>query len=393
MKSLHTIYKPSMYKIELKKVLGLVALVCIIACSNREKKFRDDKSLPAATNAQSAPGLKVFDLRRGSLGATLVVPGELLPFQKVDLYAKETSYVKKVVVDVGSEVKTGQLLIRLEAPEIGSALAGAESRVKQQEAVLFASQASFNRLYETSKTPGTVSKNDLEQAMAKKNADSAQLLSLRSAYREVAEQRSYLEIHAPFSGVISEMNVYTGAYVGPSGRGSDRPLMVLEEQRKLRLVVSVPAYYAGQLHLKDQVQFTLKSMPGHPFNAMVQRMAGSLDSRLRSERVEMDVYNPKKQLLPGMPVEVQLKLKSGDSVFVVPASAAFTTTDGTFVIRVHDDRFDRVRVERGEDSNGKVTITGDLSPNDLLVLQATDEMRKGSPSGRIVKVALEKAAP
>src|SRR6185437_12798053 len=118
--------------------------------------------------------------------------------QEVDIYAKITSYVKKLHVDIGSQVHTGDLLATLEAPEINSQLAASQSRIKQQEAVYFASKATYDRLLNTSKTPGTVSQNDLEQAEAKKNSDYANVEAARSSYKEVAANLNYLEIRAPF---------------------------------------------------------------------------------------------------------------------------------------------------------------------------------------------------
>ena len=198
----------------------------------------------------------------------------------MDLYAKENSFVKKLFVDVGSEVKTGQLLVSLEAPELGSQLAGALSNIHSREAIYTASKANYDRLYETSQTPGTVSPNDLEQAAARKNSDLAQLQSAKSAYAQISEMQGYLQIRAPFNGIITARNVNPGAYVGPSGKGSDQPLFTLQEQKRLRLVVSVPEAYTGYLGHQKEVSFTVKAMPDQQFKAKVTRMAGAIDEQV-----------------------------------------------------------------------------------------------------------------
>src|SRR5205085_1096301 len=191
---------------------------------------------------------------------------------QVDLYAKENSFVKKLYVDVVSEVTTGQLLVTMEAPELGSQLAGALSDIKSREAIYTASKANYDRLYETSKTPGTISPNDLEQAAARKNADLAQLEAAKAAYRQVAQTQNYLQIRAPFSGVITARNVNLGAYVGPSGKGSEMPLFTLQEQKKLRLVISVPETYSSYLSNKNSVKFSVKALPNQEFEAQIKRM-------------------------------------------------------------------------------------------------------------------------
>src|SRR3954469_18715923 len=251
-------------------------------------------------SVEEAQPVEVFAVKRGRLSSSLQIPGELMAFQQVDLYAKENSFVKKLYVDVGSEVTTGQLLVTMEAPEMGSQLAGALSNVKSREAIYSASKANYDRLYETSQTPGTISPNDLEQAAARKSSDLAQLEAAKAAYKQIAETQGYLQIRAPFSGIITARNVNPGAYVGPSGKGSELPLFTLQEQKKLRLVISVPEAYTGYLNYKNEVSFTVKALPDQQFKAQVKRMAGAIDSRLRSERIEMDVENNNKKLLPGM---------------------------------------------------------------------------------------------
>src|SRR5207247_11022589 len=135
----------------------------------------------------------------------------------------------------------------------------------------------------TRHTPGTTAPNDRDRAVAKKNSEYAQLQAAKAAYRGVVNTNHYLEIRAPFSRVISARNVNTGAYVGPPGKGSELPLFTLQEQRHLRLVVSVPEAYTGYLNEKNEVKFTVKALPNEVFHAKVKRLAGALDNRLRAE--------------------------------------------------------------------------------------------------------------
>lgn len=353
-------------------VMAFFAVAGLSSCGSKEKKEANEQT-------DSIPSLAVFSLQKGILPSVLKIPGELTPYQQVDLYAKVSSFVKKVNVDVGSEVIQGQLLMTMEAPEINSQLAEAKSRIKTQEAVLTASQANFDRLYQTSKTPGTISGNDLDQAKARKNSDEAQLEAAKSAYQAVQANLAYLEIRAPFNAVVSTRNTNPGAYVGPTGKGSDQPLLVLQEQKKLRLVVSVPEAYSGILKEKNKVTFTVRSIPGHKFTANVNRMAGSLDEKLRSERLEMDVTNNDKTLLPGMYAEVSMNLAPTDSTFIIPKTALVMSTEKVFVIRVVKGKAEWVDVRKGRENDGKVEVYGDLKPGDELIVLANDEIRDGEP--------------
>jgi len=364
--------------IALLVIYALTAATLFSACSSSDGEENEKKEHAAKDSIAVAPA-ETFPLQKGRLSTTLYTPGELIAYQQVDLYAKENSFVNKLYADVGSEVREGQLLASLEAPELASQLASAQSRVKSQEAIFIASKSNYDRLIETSKTPGTISQNDIDQADARQKSDNAQLEAARSAYRTVAETLKYLQVRAPFGGVISARNVNTGAYVGPSGKGSEFPLFTLQEQRHLRLVVSVPEAYTGYLTSRDEVKFTVKSRPGEIFHAKVTRLAGALDNRLRAERIEMDVINNDKKLLPGMIAEVNVPLPARDSTFVVAQSAVVNSTERVFVIRVVDHKAQWVDVKKGREENGKTEIYGKLSEGDTIIKVASEERRDGSP--------------
>ena len=350
----------------------------------KEEKEKEEKKEAAA-----APQvLEGFVLEKGHLSSNLQMPGELIAFQQVDLYAKVSSFVKKLHVDVGSEVKQGQLLATMEAPELSAAFAGSESKLKSQEAIYLASKANYDRLVETSKTPGTVSQNDLDLAKARQSSDFAQLEAARSASREVNDTRNYLEIRAPFSGVIITRNVSAGAFVGPTGKGSEFPLFTLVEQRKLRLVVSVPEAYSSYLQGKSVVNFKVKSFPNESFPAKVSRLAGALDTRLRSQRVEMDVLNNDKRLLPGMIAEVSIPYNSGVNTFVVPKSAVLNSTLGTYLIKVEDQKSKWIPIKTGTSADGKTEVFGDIKAGDVFVKTVTEEIRDDSEIKNFKKVSL-----
>jgi RND family efflux transporter MFP subunit len=371
-----------MNKLKNKSILLLAVLAMAVgsmsACHSDDKEKKEQQEEEQQQEAVETPTVQIVPLTKGRLSSNITIPGELIPYQQVDLYAKTNSYVKKLLVDIGSEVHQGQLLAVLEAPEINSQLAAAQSRIKQFEAVYFASKATYDRLVSTSKTPGTVSQNDLEQAEAKKNADEANIDAAKSGLKEVAANLAYLEIRAPFDGVITSRNVNLGAYVGPGGKSTD-PLFTIQDQGRLRLVVSVPEVYTGALSNKSEVNFTVRALPSQKFTAEVKRIAGALDEKLRAERLEMDVYNKDKKLLPHMFAEVSLPLPAGDSTYVVPKTAVATSTEKVFVIKVVDHKAVWVDVKKGLSNGDSIEIFGgDLKPDDKLVKAASDEIRNGS---------------
>ena len=349
----------------------LAASVALLqSCGSSKAEKEEEKKAPV-----EAAALETFVLEKNQLSSSLNIPGELVAFQQVDLYAKVSSFVRKLHVDVGSEVKQGQLLASMEAPELTAQLSTSQSRLQSQEAIYQNSKAAYERLLETSKTPGTVSPNDLDAALAKQKSDLAQLDAARSAIREISDTRNYLEIRAPFNGVITARNVSAGAYVGPTGKGSEFPLFTLAEQRKLRLVVSVPEAYTSYLKNQSEVTFKVKSYPNQNFSAKVTRLAGALDNRLRSQRTEMDVVNNDRKLLPGMITEVSIPLAGNANSFAVPRSSVLNSTQGTYLIKVVNKKAIWVPIKTGTSTDTQTEVFGDVKEGDVIVKTANEEIR------------------
>jgi RND family efflux transporter, MFP subunit len=337
----------------------------------------NDKSEHKKITSSAAPEIETINPTQGDFGSSRVIPGELQPYQKVDIYAKVNSFVKKLYVDVGNEVKAGQLLATLEAPELNAQQSAAASTLKSKEAIYIASKAKYDRLKETSKTPGTISALDLEQALAAQRSDIAQLESAKASYREVMDVKNYLQIRAPFSGNIVVRNVSAGAYVGPSGKGSEFPMFNLVQQDRLRLIVNVPEFYVGSINKSGDIKFSVQSLPGEMFTAKISRSAGALDNRLRSQSVEMDVYNQDKRLLPGMVANVNLPLSENTKTLSVPTSAILNSSLGIFVIRVEKNTAHWIPVTSGISNGDYTTIIGPVTSDDIIVKSASEEIRDG----------------
>jgi membrane fusion protein (multidrug efflux system) len=359
-----------MYRINLSmsKYLALFSLILFTgSCKHPENK----------PEVRSAAKVETITLKKDTLESEMIIPGELIAYQQVDLYAKVTGFVKELNVDIGSKVKAGQVLIVLEAPELTAQLSAAQSRLKSQEAVYTASIANYNRLIETSKTPGTISPHDIEQAQARKDADLANLEAARASHKEVNEMKNYLVLRAPFAGTITARNVNIGAYVGPGGRGSELPALTLQQQDKLRLVVSVPETYTVYIKPGDEVRYKVRSMPGQLFKAKVVRLSGALDPRLRSQRIEADVKNSDGTFLAGTVADVTFGFRSRPTSFNVPKTAVVTTTESAFVIRVVDGKAQRVIIKKGIQSGDSVEVFGNLREGDVVLKKANEEIKEG----------------
>jgi membrane fusion protein, multidrug efflux system len=302
----------------------------------------------------------------------------LKPFLMVDIYPKVNGFVREIPVDRGSEVRTGQLLVRLEAPEIEQQYLSAKSKYLQAYSLSLASKDDYDRLTVANKMPGTVSPHELELARAKMIADSATVQSEIANYKALEATRDYLTVTAPFNGVITVRNVHPGALVGPAQKESDKPMLVLEQHDKLRLVIDVPEVYSNQLAPGTIVSFRVSTLPGRVFRGAISRSAGSLSMKYRSEAIEVDVSNGDRLLKPGMYAEVELPVRRRTNSLIVPGSAIVTSQEKRYVIKVQAGLAHWVDVTEGNSRNDSTEVFGDLRWHDRIVVNANDGIKDGA---------------
>ncbi len=319
---------------------------------------------------------------------TVKLPGEFQPYEAVELRARVPGYVERIVVDRGSAVKKGDRIAELSAPEMKAQLAEAQSKARtaesqkaEAEARLASAQSTYSRLKEASATPGAIAGNEIviaektvEGARAAVGTSQSAVESAHASVAAVKDLEAYLNITAPFSGTITERMVHPGALVGPS----TGPLVRLEQNARLRLVVSVPEALVGGIVPGGRVSFTVPAYPGKTFTGVVARLPHSLDAKTRTMPVELDVVNSG-TLAPGMYPEVSWPVKRGAPSLVVPLTAVVTTTEKTFVIRVTGGKAEWVNVKKGTVSGDSVEVMGSLAAGDVVVKRGTDEIRNGAP--------------
>jgi RND family efflux transporter MFP subunit len=320
------------------------------------------------------------------------LPGEILPYLEVSLHAKVPGYVDRVLVDRGSEVKQGDLLVELSAPELQTQIAEAESKAAaveaerpQAEAQLAAAQATYDRLKKAAETPGAVAGNEVIQA--EKQVEAAQALvrareqsslAARAAIAPFKDMEAYLRITAPFDGVVTDRLVHPGALVG---RGADPVLLVIQQVSRLRLVVPLPEEDLGGIAQGAAVPFHVPAFPERTYSGSVARQAHALDPKTRTMAVELDVANRDGSLAPGMYPTVKWPVRRPGTALFVPKTSVVTTTERTFVVRDQDGRAQWVDVKKGAADGDLIEVSGNLKAGDKVVRRSTDELREGTAIG------------
>jgi len=304
----------------------------------------------------------------------LNLPGELESYYETDLYPRVSSYVKALYVDIGDQVRKGQVLAELEAPELTANLTEAYSKVKAAEAEFGASKGTFLRVLRTSRTLGAISPVDLEASRTKAISDSLAVVAANAHYSSIQQLVSYLKITAPFTGVITDRRLSPGAFVGPGGQ-NNVPMLKIKQLDRLRLRIAVPEAYLGDIRQGNPVQFSVRSFPNQTFTGRINRISNSVRPETRSELVEIDFQNKGGKLKPGMFASVRLPVSSaGEGSLYVPKSAIISTMDGSYVLKVVDGKAVRTTVQKGDAAVGQTQIFGDLKPGDIILKTASEDL-------------------
>jgi len=362
---------------KLQYLLFSIFLLSFCACNQSESHPVADKD--STTKAPAAHSSYVFgEVAEAEIGSVVHLPAVLRPYEMVDIYPKINGFIKEIPVDRGSRVRTGQLLLRLEAPEIEQQYMAAKAKYLQAYSLSLASKDDYDRLMVANKMPGTVSAHDLELAKAKMIADSATSQAEMANYKALGATRDYLTVTAPFDGVITERNVHPGALVGPNLKTDDKPMLILQQESKLRLVIDVPEVYSNQLTEHTLVSFRVSTLPGKVFRGAISRAAGSLNMKYRSEAIEVDVKNDNGLLKPGMYAEVDLPVQRNTHSMVVPAAAVVVSQERKYIITVDGDKAHWVDVVTGNSRNDSTEVFGVMSPHARIIVNANDEIRDGT---------------
>lgn len=357
-------------------VLFAVLLVGAWSCGESSSAKAPGAKAAGGDSAGAGFHYQFAAVKKAPLEQTVKLPAQLAAFQQVSIFPKVNGYVRDVLVDIGSRVKKGQLLMVLEAPELEQASVQAREKYTRSHSDYTISRENYQRLKLASETAGAVSPMALASALEKADADSAISNSEKANWQMQQTILGYLRVMAPFDGVITERNVHPGALVSAEAKDG-KPMLELRQVSKLRLQIDIPEGIAAGLKDRDTVRFFLSAFPGKKMLAQVSRKSSFVNVQYRSERVELDVYNHDGSLAPGMYADVLFTAKGNPEAYTVPKSAVVTSTERKYVLCVRDGKTEKVDVESGNELGDKIEVIGAFQAGDVVIVHANDEIKEG----------------
>ena len=384
--------------------LGLAFAVFVILSASSCSGGRSGR-VQASSSTVTVGVTKVV---KKSLGREITLSSELVPFQEIDVYAKESGYVKKLMVDYGTRVKAGQVMAILEIPELEAQLQEDQAEIKnasnqvsraqheleRYQAQYTALHLQFTRLNGVFENqPGIVAQQEVDDAQGKDLAASSQVdvgqaaLDAAQSQLSVAKAKlghdqslfDYSKITAPFAGIVTERYANLGTLVqaGTTSSTQAMPIVKLSQDDLFRLVIPVPESYVRYIHIGDPVDVRVPSL-NKTFPGKVARFSVDVKEATRTMHTEVDVQNRDRALMPGLYADADVALEHRDDIPTVPLQAVNhegnTTT--VFVVGPHSEIEDRPIMLGLQTTNDAEVVSG-LAEGEQVVVSDRSGLKAG----------------
>jgi RND family efflux transporter MFP subunit len=366
------------------------------------RKVHDEHVLARETQASAGnmPAVDVVVVHNTVAGGTLTLPGETAAWYESIIYARVNGYVAKWYVDIGDHVKAGQVLASIDTPELDAELAAARAKLQVAQAqvkvkVADAEFAATTYARWRDSPNGVVSEQERED---KKAGDAGAAAQLEAARAQVSLEQAdvdrlsafeqFKRVTAPYSGTITERRIDIGNLVTAGSSSNTTPLYRMVQDDPMRVFVDVPQSAAAQLmKVGVPAQIMASGASAQAIPGTITRTSDAMDPRVRTFRVELDIPNRNRRLVPGLYIQVGFMLQN-TGMSQVPAAAMVFSAAGPMVAVVGDDdtvRFQPVTI--GRDDGDKVELSSGVVDGQKLVLNISNQITAGE------KVRISAAQP
>ena len=359
-----------------RNALILLVVAVILAAWGIASRVLARNALARETAAESVVSVVTVHPGRASTGEDLVLPATVRANAEAPIYARTSGYLKAWYTDIGTPVRKGQLLARIDTPEVDQQLAQALADLASARANL-ALAVSTNARWRKLLATDSVSRQDADQKAADAAAKKAAEESAAANVARLRELESFKRVVAPFDGVVTARNTDVGALVN-AGETAGAELFRVADTRTLRIYAAVPEAYAASMKSGGAAALHFAEFPGKAFPATVVRTAGALDPVTRTLMVELRLDNARHQILPGAYAEAHFKLDADREALRLPANTVLFRSAGLQVATVaHGDRIELKHIVEGRDFGTSIEVLSGLDARDLVIVNPPDSSVDG----------------
>jgi RND family efflux transporter MFP subunit len=372
------------------RVAGIVLLLvaAAVAVMGIATRAADNTRLRERADNQSVPTVAVIAPGNSGDAGALELPGRLEAYSRASIYARVSGYLKSWKADIGTPVKSGQLLAEIETPDL-------DQQLLQAKADLASAQANASLAGTTAKRwqsmlgSDSVSRQEADEKTGDAATKQAMVNAAQANVDRVLALKSYTRILAPFDGIVTSRNTDVGALIN-AGSGVGPELFTVSDVRKLRVYVSVPQSYTSIVKVGAKAKLTVPERPGKTYSATVESLSGAVNVASGSMLIQLAVDNAAGELLPGSFANVSLEQPRTVGGLSIPPSALLFDKSGLRVATVGaDDKVLLKRVTISRDLGKVIELGSGIAANDRVIETPPDGIADGDPV-RIAKADAKK---
>jgi multidrug efflux system membrane fusion protein len=336
-----------------------------------------ERALAKETERETVPTVAVVYPLSEKPDEDLVLPGSLQAYEDSPIYARTSGYLVRWYKDIGSRVAKGELLAKIDTPEVDQELNQTRAARQQILAQMELAKITADR-WENLRKTDSVSAQEADQQTSAYKQSQANLAAADANVRRLEQLEGFKDVYAPFSGVLTRRNVDPGALINAGAGG--RELFDLARVDPLRVYTSVPQAYAPHIQVGAKTVVTLQEFPGQKFLGTVARTAESIDPTTRTLLTEVDVPNKDGRLLPGSFGEVHFAVGTNVNKVTIPVNAMLFRAEGPRVAVIGPGSKVELRpINIGRDYGATLEVLGGISPTDQIVINPADSLEEGQP--------------
>jgi RND family efflux transporter MFP subunit len=367
-------------------VLALVVAVGLAAAI--ALRIADTKKKTEAAKAQVdkvvITAVRTVPAEKKDLPQVVQITGSVKAQNEVMVLPRLPGRVTRVLVEVGSAVKAGDVLATTESVDMALRVKQAEAQVQATNAGLEQAklqQQTATRGLERARAlreKGAMTQLDFEQA---ETGAALAAVGVQAAQAQVALAEANLglaqkmlddtRVTTPIAGVVTKKHVNTGAMANPAA-----PAFAVQDQTSLKLEGTVPAAYVPLVRAGMKVAIDVDELPGRAFEGTVTRMAPSLDADTRRGAIEIALAKGD-GILPYMFARARIAFGSTADVVVVPAAAVLSVGGEPAVFLVRDGKATLVRPRLGARHLDDVVVEEGIAVGDAVIVSGPAGLKDG----------------
>lgn len=337
------------------------------------------------------PVVAVVPVKKGEIYREVSFDAELRPYKEIELHARATGYLDKMLVDAGDTVKEGQLIAALDVPELKFDLQNAEAAERRAKADMEKATAAYQearlgitRLEAADKAqPNLIAKQDIDSARLRDQSAKAALDSAKEEQNVAAANKKrfqtlldYTRISAPFAGVITRRYSDPGALIQAGTSSGSLPLVRLSQVDLLRVAFPVSVSYVAGVKVGDEAEIRIPSL-GKTFTAKISRVSQKVETSTRTMEAQIDLSNADNALIAGVYATVVLKIDHRNDALVLPIEAVTRDKSTASVYLIKDNKIEARNIIVGTESPTHLEVREGLAAGDFVMVGSRAQFSHG----------------